>query len=89
MLLDLIHKIPNQMEEILGPEGRINFSLFRKAQNAFQVLASSPCYVVNFISAEEGTRTPTTLRSLAPEASASTNSATSAIYSEKLLLQFR
>ncbi|EKR28861.1 hypothetical protein LEP1GSC087_4556 [Leptospira interrogans serovar Bataviae str. L1111] len=45
MLLDLIHKIPNQMEEILGPEGRINFSLFRKAQNAFQVLASSPCYV--------------------------------------------
>ncbi|QCO35895.1 hypothetical protein E4412_00580 [Leptospira interrogans] len=56
MLLDLIHKIPNQMEEILGPEGRINFWLFRKAQNAFQVLASSPRYVVNFISAEEGTR---------------------------------
>ncbi|MCR8647633.1 hypothetical protein BEN43_08265 [Leptospira interrogans serovar Bataviae] len=35
---------------------RSRFSLFRKAQNAFQVLASSPRYVVNFISAEEGTR---------------------------------
>ncbi|EMJ50491.1 hypothetical protein LEP1GSC111_2397 [Leptospira interrogans str. UT126] len=28
MLLDLIHKIPNQMEEILGPEGRDQFLAF-------------------------------------------------------------
>src|SRR5438034_7004351 len=61
-----------------GERGAVRSSIVRRTVASGQVCSQLPAPSSRFSHAEGGTRTPTGLRPLAPEASASTSSTTSA-----------